>query len=243
MAALTVTGAASGQQSPNPSSEPATSETAAAAAQSVPSPSSQPPEAQRESPPRILGVIPEFGVTNRHQAPSLTPGEKIRLFTRQAFDPFEWVAAGAQAGWSQEQNGLAGYGQGAAGYGKRYGAAMADVTDHEFLANFLFPVLLKQDPRYFRLGRGSVPHRFIYSLEQEFWTKTDRGSRQFNYSKVLGALGSKALSNVYSPPDSRGWSLTLTRTGTSLLSGMASGLGAEFWPDIDCKVFHKCRGK
>lgn len=135
------------------------------------------------------------------------------------------------------------YGQGATGYGKRYGPAMADVTDREFLSSFLFPVLLKQDPRYFRLGHGSIPHRIIYSLSQEFSAKTDQGTRQFNYSKVVGALVSKAIANTYYPPSDRGARLTLNRTGASLLSGMATGLGAEFWPDIDCKVFHKCSAK
>lgn len=80
------------------------------------------------------------------------------------------------------------YGQGAAGYDKRYGAAVADVTDHEFMSNFLFPVMLKQDPRYFRLGRGTMKHRILYSLEQEFWCKTDKGTRQFNFSKAWARL-------------------------------------------------------
>ncbi|MGO8790447.1 MAG: hypothetical protein ACLQVL_24105 [Terriglobia bacterium] len=189
-----------------------------------------------------MGVIPAFGVTNRQHAPSLTPRDKFKLFVRQAFDPFQWVAAGAQAGWSQADNRMAGYGQGAAGYGKRYGAAMADVTDHEFLSNFMFPVMFRQDPRYFRLGQGTIPHRIVHSLEQEFWANTDQGSRQFNYSKVLGAFAAKTVSNAYYPPADRGLGLTMSRSGQSILSGMGSALGAEFWPDIDCKLFHKCRG-
>jgi hypothetical protein len=109
------------------------------------------------------------------------------------------------------------------------------------MSNFLFPVLLKQDPRYFRLGQGTIKHRIVYSLEQEFWGKTDQGTRQFNYSKVLGAFGAKAVSNTYYPPGDRGFGLTMRRSGLSLLSGMGTGLAAEFWPDINCKLFHKCR--
>jgi hypothetical protein len=180
-------------------------------------------------------------VTNRQHPPSLTPAQKFGLFTRQAFDPFQWIAAGAQAGLSQADNRMPGCGQGAAGYGKRYGAAVADVTDHEFMSNFLFPVLLKEDPRYFRLGQGTIRRRFIYSLEQEFWGKTDRGTRQFNFSKVLGAFASKAVSNAYYPAADRGFGVTMSRSAVSLLSGMGSALGAEFWPDVECKVFHKCR--
>jgi hypothetical protein len=32
------------------------------------------------------------------------------------------------------------------------------------LGNALFPALLHQDPRYFRLGYGSKTHRLLYAL-------------------------------------------------------------------------------
>jgi hypothetical protein len=239
LAALTLAGAAIAQQSPNPQSEPSPRGTETTETGAAPSPA--PSEASREGHERILGVIPAFGVTNRQRPPSLTPGEKFRLFARQSFDPFQWVAAGAQAGAGQAYNTMPGYGQGAAGFGKRYGAAVADVTDREFMSNFLFPVLLRQDPRYFRLGQGTIKHRIVHSLEQEFWGKTDQGTSQFNYSKVLGAFGAKAVSNTYYPPGDRGFGLTMRRSGMSILSGMGTGLAAEFWPDINCKLFHKCR--
>jgi len=241
LAALALSGAAFAQQSPDPPSEPTPQGAAAVASPAGAAPNAAASEGSNESHERILGVIPAFGVTNLQHAPSLTPRQKFQLFARQAFDPFQWIAAGAQAGWSQAEDRMAGYGQGGAGYGKRYGAAMADVTDHEFISNFLFPVMFKQDPRYFRLRTGTVRRRIIYSLEQEFSAKTDQGVRQFNYSKVLGAFAARAVSNAYYPPRDRGFGLTMSRAGLSILSGMGSALGAEFWPDIDCKLFHKCR--
>jgi hypothetical protein len=241
LAALTLTTAVFAQQSPNPPSEPTPQKAQTTAPQTGGAQSPATPEVTREGHERILGVIPAFGVTNLRYAPSLTPGEKFKLFARQAFDPFQWVAAGAQAGLSQAENTWSVYGQGAAGYGKRYGAAIVDTTDREFMSNFLFPVLLKQDPRYFRLGQGTIKHRIMYSLAQEFWCKSDRGTRQFNFSKVLGAFAAKAVSNTYYPPGDRGFELTMRRSAVSILSGIANGLGAEFWPDINCKLFHRCR--
>jgi len=238
LAAVMLAASAPAQQPPSPPTQPSPEGTATAA----PPAAATAPEASAQRPPRILGIIPAFEQTNRQHGPALTAGGKFRIFARQTFDPFQWISAGAQAGLSQGENHLAGYGQGAAGYGKRYGAAMADLTDHEFTSNFLLPVMLKEDPRYFRLGRGTIPHRIVYSLEQEFWCKTDAGTRQFNFSKVLGAVASKALSNSYYPPADRGAGLTLSRSGLSIASGMAAALGTEFWPDIDCKVFHQCRG-
>ena len=71
---------------------------------------------------RMLGVIPSFGTTSRHDASPLTSGQKFHLFAKSAFDPVELSVVGLQAGLSQAKDEFPEYGQGAAGYGKRYGA-------------------------------------------------------------------------------------------------------------------------
>jgi hypothetical protein len=194
---------------------------------------------KKEQSQRILGVVPQFGVTSREHAAALTPGQKFHLFAKSSFDPFEYVAAGFQAGLSQAQNEFPGYGQGAAGYGKRYGAGLADQVSSNFFANFFYPVLLKEDPRYFRSGQGSIKRRITYSLAQEFVTKTDSGHRRFNFSNVLGAFSSGGLSNLYYPSSDRGFSLTMSRSAISLAYGSVGGLIDEFWTDIDRKLIHK----
>jgi hypothetical protein len=194
---------------------------------------------KREQSQRILGVVPLFGMTSRHAPPPLSTGQKFHLFARSSFDPFEYAAAGFQAGLGQATNEFPGYGQGAEGYGKRFGASLADQVSSNFFANFFWPTLLKEDPRYFRLGEGSFKHRFFYSLAQEFVTRTDKGRRRFNFSNFFGAFSSGGLSNVYYPETDRGFSLTMSRSAISLLYGSAGGLIDEFWPDINRKVFHK----
>ena len=193
---------------------------------------------KKEQSARILGVVPQFGVT-RQDAKPLTTGQKFHLFAKSSFDPFEYAAAGLQAGIGQATNEFPGYGQGAAGYGKRYGASLADQVSSNFFANFLYPTLLKEDPRYFRLGEGSIKHRIGYSLVQEFVTRTDKGTRRFNFSNALGAFSSGGLSNLYYPATDRGLGLTMSRCAVSLLYGSAGGLVDEFWPDIDRKLFHR----
>jgi hypothetical protein len=183
--------------------------------------------------------MPQFTVTNRQNAPPLTPREKFHLFTKMAFDPAEFALVGVQAGISQAQDGFPAYGQGAAGYGKRYGAAFADEVSAGFFSNFFYPTLLKEDPRYFRLGEGSFKHRFGYALKQEFVCHTDKGGRSFSWSNTLGALSSGGLSNVYYPQDDRGFELTMSRSGIALLYGSVGGLLDEFWPDVNRKLFHK----
>jgi hypothetical protein len=199
-------------------------------------------ELQREEQSqRILGIVPMFSITNRSNAAPLTPGQKFHLFTRSAFDPIEIPIYGFQAGISQALDEFPGYGQGAAGYGKRFGATMADGVSSNFFSNFLYPTLFKEDPRYFRLGQGHFKRRFFYALTRPLVTHKDAGGRSFNYSSVFGAFSSGGLSNIYYPSDDRGFGLTVSRSSIQLAYGSLGGLVDEFWPDIQRKMFQKKR--
>jgi hypothetical protein len=194
--------------------------------------------AKKEQSERTLGV-PSFGTTDRMDAPPLKTSEKFRLFGKTAFDPVTIVIAAAQAGVSQADDQFKQYGQGAEGYGKRFGAAYADQVSSGFFRTFLYPTIFKQDPRYFRLGHGGFVHRFGYSLVQGVVCHTDSGGRAFNISNVLGAFTSGGLSNVYYPSDDRGFALTMSRSGLALAYAAGGNLLSEFWPDIRRKVFKR----
>ncbi len=214
---------------------------------------------KKEQSQRVLGVVPHFAVTSRQDAPPLTAGEKFHLFAKATIDPATLTIVGLQAGLSQAENEFPAYGQGAEGYAKRYGASLADNASSGFWSNFVYPVLLKQDPRYFRLGEGSIAHRLLFGARQEFWCHDDRGRHVVNWSSILGAFTSGALSNLYYPgrtlisitpatattpaipryENDRGITLTLSRSSIALGYGMAGGIFDEFWPDIHNKLFHK----
>ncbi len=223
--------AAPGQEHPNTAPQPAQPDAA--------QPETEQQMRKREESQRILGVMPMFAVTSRQNAPALTPRQKFHLFTKSAFDPFVYAAVGIQAGISQGDNQFPGYGQGAPGFGKRYGAALGDSVSSNFFSNFFYPVLLKEDPRYFRRGQGSIKRRIGYALAQEFVAHTDRGGRSFNFANVMGAVSAGGISNLYYPDSDRGFTLTMSRAGIALIYGSAGGLIDEFWPDINRKLFHK----
>jgi hypothetical protein len=208
---------------------------------------------RKEQSQRVLGVLPQFGVTSRQDAPPLTSGEKFHLFAKQSIDPVSLGIIGLQAGLSQAEDEFPAYRQGAVGYGKRYGASLADSLSSGFFSNYFYPTLLKQDPRYFRLGEGhSVAHRLFFGARQEFWCHDDKGKNVVNWSSILGSFTSGAVSNLYYPgrtlisvtpatstspaipnyEDDRGVTLTLSRSAIALAYGMAGGVFDEFWPDI-----------
>jgi hypothetical protein len=229
------------QAQPSAASQPAQQKPAASVPE-APSKSKSDQEQQlekHEQAQRALGVLPQFGVTNRQNAPPLSYVGKFHLFAKSAFDPVTIGITGLQAGLAQATNEFPGYGQGAQGYGTRFGASLADEVSAGFWSNFFYPVLLKADPRYFRLGQGSMKRRFLYGMKQEFVCHTDKGGRTFHFSNVLGAFTSGGISNAYYPEGDRGFGLTMSRSAIALAYGMAGGLFDEFYPDIDRKLFHR----
>jgi len=194
---------------------------------------------RQEQSQRMLGVIPNFGTTSRQDASPLSGRAKFRLFYKSAFDPVELSVVGLQAAVSQGEDEFPEYGQGAAGFGKRYGSTLADEVSSGFFANYFYPVLLKEDPRYFRLGEGSIKHRLGYALLQEVDCRTDKGGRSFAWENILGAFTAGGLSNAYYPQAERGFGLTMSRSAIAIGYGSLGGMVDEFYPDISRWLFHR----
>ncbi len=127
----------------------------------------------------------------------------MRLAFRATIDPFHFVNNAINAGWDQWRNNYPGYGQGAAGYGKRFGADYGNVVSGTIVGAGIVPALLHQDPRYIYKGTGSVPSRIGYALLAIVRTKGDNGNWQPNYSGFIGGLAAGAISNSYLPAGDR----------------------------------------
>ncbi len=178
---------------------------------------------------RVLGFIPNFYVSYNPHAVPLTSKRKFELAWRMTVDPVNFGMIGAVAGVQQAQNDFSGYGQGAQGYAKRYGAAFADSTISTFLGGAILPSLLKQDPRYFYKGSGSLRSRILYAMANAVICKGDNGHWQANYSNVLGSLAAGGISNLYYPAkDRNGVGLTIENGLIGLGEGAAENLFQEF---------------
>jgi hypothetical protein len=186
--------------------------------------------------PRLFWILPTYTVADSKSARPLTVHGKWRLFVKDKTDPFTigWVAF--EAGIAQANNDPPGYGQGAAGYGKRFGAGLADETSSGFFGTFLFPSVLHQDPRYYRLGAGSFKKRLGHALIRPVLTHKDSGRRAFNWSGIMGSIAASGLSNAYYPEGDRGVSATFSRVGMSIPFSMIDELINEFGPDLEKKL-------
>jgi hypothetical protein len=114
-----------------------------------------PTENAAKSNDRLFFTLPNrFTVENAGKAPRLTTAEKFKTTAQDSFDPVEFVWYGALAGIAQAENDEPQYGQGAKGYADRYGIRFADGTIENFMAHGVFASILRQDPRYYQLGKG-----------------------------------------------------------------------------------------
>src|ERR1039458_3873643 len=102
-------------------------------------------EVKEQEKQRVLGIFPNFYTTYVPDPAPLAPKQKFSLAWKSVTDPISVVGVGFLAGIYQASDELGGYGQGAAGYGRRFGALYGDVFFGTFIDSAILPSLLKQD--------------------------------------------------------------------------------------------------
>ena len=109
------------------------------------------------------------------------------------------------------------------------------------MAEAIFPTLLHEDPRYFRLGSGggSTWHRTRYAVTRVFVVRTDKGSWRFNFSEWLGNGAAVGLSNLYYPAETRNVTDNVQKLGLQIGTDAISQVLKEFWPDWKRKLSKK----
>ena len=182
---------------------------------------------------RILGIIPNYRTspTLTDYRP-LTPREKFTVASQDAFDRGTFVLAAVFAADAQWTASSPAFGHGARAYPHYYAAALSDFVIGDFMTEAVFPVALRQDPRYFRRGTGGAWARLGYAVGQIVWTHTDAGGSQFNASEILGNAAGVAIGNAYYP-DSRTLSSNSSKLGVQLGVDAIANILKEFAPDLD----------
>ena len=189
---------------------------------------------------RIFLVIPNYGTVEHPTAniAPLTVKQKFKTGAEDAFDTYSVPLAGVVAAISQAKNDDAQWGQGWGAYGKRYAATYADTVIGSFMTTGLYPSLLHQDPRYFRMGTGGFHKRTWYALTRLFVTRTDAGKPQFNYSDFMGNATAAGISLTYHTKGERDFSSFGGGYLTQIAIDAFANQLKEFWPDIRHKL-HK----
>jgi hypothetical protein len=166
----------------------------------------------------------------------LSPEEKFKLAVNNSVALSSWVAAALSAGINQAYDEPKGYGQGAEGYGKRYGAAMARRASSQLFGTFMLASALHQDPRFFVRHDLGVGGSIKYAIRRVFITRKDSGEAVANYSGLLGMLMSEGLANAYYPDNFRTAGNTFSRFGYDMLGNAGGNLLRQYWPRINRKL-------
>jgi hypothetical protein len=232
--------AAWGQQDPPiPNSPPAGAPVAAPATPVVPAAPAQAPAATSDD--RLFDLLPNFlTLENADSAPPLSAGGKFKAVAKGAFDWGQFIWYGVLSGISQAENSEPGFHQGAEGYGKRYGAYLADGSIENFMVGAALPSLFHQDPRFYQSSKGTFRHRFFYAASRILITRGDNGAKEFNFSEVVGsALASGISTYSYHPRSDRTIPNTASVWASQVAYDTLSIEFKEFWPDIRKKLHLK----
>ncbi len=176
---------------------------------------------------RVFGFIPNFYVVYDPHPEPLSARLKFRLAFKVVIDPVTAAGVALLSG-AQQAGDTPNYGQGAQGFGKRFGANATDGFTDIMIGGAILPSLLHQDPRYFYQGTGTKGSRIRHAVFHPFVCKGDNGSWQPNYSTVGGDLASSAISNLYYPKSNRGAGLVFTNFAISTAERAAASLAQEF---------------
>ena len=235
--------AASSQKQANPSSDQ--SQDASDQSPDAPEPSQATPDQSQHkekinppatsgSPGHMYWVVPAFKVDYSGHFQPLTPKEKFKEWAQGVYDPLGLGVTAFEAGTLEYRSadGFCGYGHGWGPYGQCFGSLEADGTISSFIGDYALAVWWHQDPRYFRLGKGSFGKRVLYSISRVFIAYNDSGHNVFDSSALSGTVIASAISNLYSPQQDRGVSNSISRAGLDLGNTAIYNAAAEFWPDI-----------
>lgn len=202
-------------------------------------------EIKLETSQRIAGIFPNFYTAFLWNSAPLNTRQKFKLSTRATTDPVAFFTAGLVAGIEQANNTFPGYGQGAEGYGKRYGAAYGDAFIGRTLGSAVFPSIFRQDPRYFYMGPANpTKARLKHALLAGLVARGDNGRWQPNYSHIAGNAAAGAISTLYHPDADSPGELARNNALIGIASGAFQGLIREFlWSRFTSKVPSYAKGK
>ena len=166
---------------------------------------------------------------------SLTFGERVHIYGRSVFNPETIIGPAISSGINQWRNQPPGFGQGAEGYGDRFGSAIGRTVISKTIT-FGFAAIDGEDPRYFPLKNGSGWVRTRHAFVSAFVSSTASGRHIPAFSHFAGVYSAAFISNAWYP-DNQATAAFAARRG-SISMGVSIGLNLlrEFVPHFNSIV-------
>jgi hypothetical protein len=161
-----------------------------------------------------------------------TQAEKFRTFVNETSSPLTLGAVTATTGvMRQTELGHVTPGP-QPSLTTHYQVAFIQKESSAFLGKYLYPPLLKQDPRYYASTSDSLIGRASYAASRIFVTRDDSGKSRLNTSYFLGVLTSVASATAYRPYRMRSTSATFNNFGSTIGGDAGMNVFHEFGPGI-----------
>jgi hypothetical protein len=128
------------------------------------------------------------------------------------------------------------YGPGLKGFGKSVGVSLLQDATGQFFGAFAIPIIVHQDPRYFRMPHAPFTKRVLYSISRTVVSRSDSGKSMPNYATLLNYPIGAEISNLYVPGIHPDGASTVARIFTGYALDPANNLLNEFLPDVASRI-------
>ena len=183
-------------------------------------------QAQRQEMPTLRSLPDAPSVQRAPQA------GKFQTFVNEARSPLTLGAVGVNAAITRETDSEHVTPGARPGLTTLYKEALIQKESSAFFGRYLYPSLLKQDPRYYPSTNASFLGRATYAVSRILITRRDSGERTPNTSYFLGVLTSVAIATAYRPYWARSASSTFKTFGSTIGGDAGINLFHEFRPEI-----------
>ena len=177
-----------------------------------------------------------FCTSAQTTTPQLDPmddGEQVRQYVKSLLNPMSVVTSSISAGLGQWRDRPEEWGQGGAGYARRFASSYAQ---HVTYATMLFGAssLLHEDHRYIPSGETATRSRVAYALESTILARHQDANgvthRRISYSRIGALVGAFLVSRSWQPESTRNLHGGIASVGTSIGVSMGFNLLREFRP-------------
>jgi hypothetical protein len=167
----------------------------------------------------------------------LTQVQRAKEYAKGLVSPFNLVSAAISAGITQWQDVPNAWGQGAEGFGHRFGNYVAR---QEITRTLLWggEAALHEDNRYFQSGKHGVWARTKYALVSSVVARHDNGKQYVSFSRLGSNAGGAFLSRTWQPSSNNSAGDGAMSFGISMGTNAGLNVLREFLPGILHKLHH-----
>lgn len=165
----------------------------------------------------------------QHVEVLLSVEDRFKIYRHTILRPYSIAGPAFGAGIGQWENEPPEWGQGTAGYARRFASGMGRHLISETI-RFGVAAVDGEDPRYYPSKDKGVWKRSLHAVGETFFSHTLDGGRMPAYSRILGTYGAAFIANSWYPNSRATTGYALRRGSTSLASSVGFHLFQEFFP-------------